>query len=457
MPRPRRKSSGLGAELRGDTGASALSTLEPTPTFSSPPLTPRNSHTKPLRPFSKRRKAKSLFRRWKAFSFRHTWINPLIIIIVLLSAYGINPSPSNPLHRAIFLSYPLPANHPFIPYHARHDPEQPTFYGKGPYDFAFVAFYIVVLTFTREFLMQRLIRPMALYFGIQSRAKQNRFMEQVYTAMYFAVFGPLGLYVMSRTPVWYFNTVGMFEGFPHRAHEGLFKAYYLLQASYWAQQFIVLCLRLEKPRKDFKELVAHHIVTLALIGLSYRFHFTYMGVAVYITHDISDFFLAMSKTLNYLNSSLIFPWFTVFIGIWVYLRHYINLVVIYATLTDFRSVGPFELDWDTQQYKCWISQYITFALLASLQSINLFWLFFIIKIAYNIVFAKVVADVRSDDEDSEFEVDEKHGEGYEVGISGGEKMALDGPKMNGVEAANGKASEPHDSYAEAVKEGKKNR
>ena len=108
------------------------------------------------------------------------------------------------------------------------------------------------------------------------------------------------MYVMSRTPVWYFNTVGMFEGFPHRAHEGLFKTYYLLQASYWAQQFIVLILGLEKPRKDFKELVGHHIVTLALIGLSYRFHFTYMGLAVYVTHDISDFFLAVRP--RFLNS-----------------------------------------------------------------------------------------------------------------------------------------------------------
>lgn len=142
--------------------------------------------------------------------------------------------------------------------------------------------------------MQRLIRPLALLGGIRSRGKQNRFMEQVYTAMYFSIFGPLGLYVMSRTPVWYFNTSAMFEDFPHRSHEGVFKAYYLLQASYWAQQAIVLCLQLEKPRKDFKELVGHHIVTLALIWLSYRFHFTYMGLAVYITHDISDFFLAVS-------------------------------------------------------------------------------------------------------------------------------------------------------------------
>jgi len=160
-----------------------------------------------------------------------------------------------------------------------------------------VAFYIVVLSFTREFLMQRVIRPLAVYFGIRSRSKQYRFMEQVYTAIYFSVFGPFGLYVMSRTPVWYFNTAAMFETYPHRAHEGLFKAYYLLQASYWAQQAIVLLLRLEKPRKDFKELVGHHLVTLALIGLSYRFHFTYMGLAVYITHDISDLFLAVSNPL----------------------------------------------------------------------------------------------------------------------------------------------------------------
>jgi very-long-chain ceramide synthase len=142
--------------------------------------------------------------------------------------------------------------------------------------------------------MQRLIRPLAIHAGIRSRAKQSRFMEQFYTALYFGVFGPYGIYVMSRTPIWYFNTAAMYEDFPHKTHEGVFKAYYLLQASYWAQQMIVLLLMLEKPRKDFKELVAHHCITLSLIWLSYRFHFTYMGLAVYITHDISDFFLAVS-------------------------------------------------------------------------------------------------------------------------------------------------------------------
>ena len=252
--------------------------------------------------------------------------------------------------------------------------------------------------------MQRLIRPLALYFGIKSRAKQSRFMEQFYTALYFFVYGPFGLYVMSRTPVWYFNTTGMFEGFPHRTHEALFKAYYLLEASYWAQQGLVLLLMLEKPRKDFKELVLHHVVTLALIWLSYRFHFTYMGIAVYITHDISDFFLATSKVLNYLDSPVTAPYFVMFIGIWFYLRHYINLHILWAVLTEFRTVGPYELNWETQQYKCWISQIITFGLLFALQAVNIFWFVLICRILYRFVAQSALADQRSDDEEEE-EVD----------------------------------------------------
>jgi len=117
----------------------------------------------------------------------------------------------------------------------------------------------------------------------------------MYTAIYFAISGSVGLYIMSRSPVWYFNTGNMMLGYPRRLlDDGLFKAYYLLQASYWTQQWLVLVLMLEKPRKDFKELVLHHIITLSLIYLSYAFHYTYIGIAIYITHDISDFFLAVS-------------------------------------------------------------------------------------------------------------------------------------------------------------------
>lgn len=371
---------------------------------------------------SKRRTVRRGLSKLKRACIRHTWLLPLILLLTIVALYLAYPHPSNPLTACLFLSYPLARDDPLISASVRADPNAPTHYGKGARDFAFVAFYIIVLSFTREFCMQRLIRPIAVACGIKGRAKQSRFMEQAYTALYFGLYGPFGVWVMSRSPVWYFNTTGMYEGFPHRTHEGVFKAYYLLQASYWAQQAIVLLLMLEKPRKDFKELVAHHIITLSLIWLSYRFHFTYMGIAVYITHDISDFFLATSKILNYIDSPIVGPYFFIFMCIWGYLRHFINLKILWSILTTFRTIGPFELNWETQQYKCWISQYITFSLLAALQAVNLFWWFFICRIAYRFIVYKDADDDRSEYEPSE---DESRERAEEI-------KRADGEEANGV-------------------------
>ncbi|KAI9737664.1 MAG: hypothetical protein M1818_005668 [Claussenomyces sp. TS43310] len=389
-PKPRRKSSGLGGEIRaGDTGAPAFTTLN-----IRPPL-PENAKAQIDRERKRPRKVKTLFQRWKRYSLKHTWVTPLILISVFLGLFAVHPTDSNPVKRFIFLSYKLPQP-PGTP------ADTPPQYGKGPWDVAFVLFYTIVLSFTREFIMQNLLRPLAKNSGLKSRAKQSRFMEQLYTAIYFGCLGPVGMYVMSRTPVWYFNTRGMYEGFPHKTHEGIFKFYYLFQGAYWSQQALVLLLGMEKPRKDFKELVGHHIVSLSLIYLSYTYHFTYIGLAVYITHDISDFFLATSKVLNYLDHFLVGPYFGLFIFIWIYLRHYLNLRILYSMFNEFQTVGPYELNWETEQYKCWISNVVTAVLLSSLQSLNLFWLFYIFRIAYRFAWHNVAQDDRSDDDEAEY-------------------------------------------------------
>ncbi|KAL3423321.1 ceramide synthase membrane component [Phlyctema vagabunda] len=393
-PRIRRRSSGLGGEIRaGDTGAPAMSTYDIRPP--SPGTIKLQNEKDRKKPFSKRRKARTVFQRWKNYAIKHTYVIPLVMVSIVLALYGVNPRESNPISHFIFLSYPLPAD-------ADAEPGAPIQYGKGLWDIAFVAFYVMVLSFTREFIMQKFLRPLAKSSGLKSRAKQSRFMEQMYTAIYFAFLGPAGMYVMSRTPVWYFNTRGMYENFPHKTHEAGFKFYYLFQAAYWAQQAIVLLLGMEKPRKDFRELVGHHIVSLALIALSYRFHFTYMGIAVFITHDISDFFLATSKTLNYLDHPLVGPYFAFFIVAWVYLRHYLNLRILLSEFNEFKTVGPYELNWETEQYKCDISHVISTALLACLQALNLFWLYYIFRIAWRFVFFNVHEDDRSDNDDNEY-------------------------------------------------------
>ncbi|KAJ5570431.1 uncharacterized protein N7459_009861 [Penicillium hispanicum] len=331
--------------------------------------------------------SRSTLQRWTTRAAERTWSVPLALLIAFAALYAANPTESNPVHGFIFLSYRLAPEAGAKP-----------LYGKGLWDVAFVLFYTIFLSFTREFIMQELLRPLARVSGIRSHGKQSRFMEQVYTGIYMGISGPAGLWVMRQTPVWYFNTQGMYESFPHRSHEAEFKFYYLFQAAYWAQQALVMLLGQEKPRKDYRELVAHHIVTLALIGLSYRFHFTYMGIAVYITHDISDFFLALSKSFHYIDSDLVAPTYATLVVVWIYLRHYLNLRILYSLFTDFQTVGPYELNWETQQYKCWISNIITFALLALLQSLNLFWLYCLMRSAWKFVAYGVKKDDRSEDE-----------------------------------------------------------
>ena len=72
--------------------------------------------------------------------------------------------------------------------------------------------------------------------------------------------------------------------------------------------------------------------------------------------------------------------------------------ILFSILTTFKTVGPFYLDWQNEVYKSPLAQVVAISLLSALQALNLFWLYLILRIAYNITFSEEVADVRSDDE-----------------------------------------------------------
>lgn len=213
---------------------------------------------------------------------------------------------------------------------------------------------------------------------------------------------------MSQTPIWPFRTEQFYLEYPHKTHTAAFKSFYLLQAANWAHLLVVLSLQLEKPRKDFLELVVHHLTTLSLIFLSYRFHFTWIGVPVFWTHDVSDILLTLCKILNYLEVGD--PWvplsFGIFTMTWIYTRHYLGLIILKSVATEFRTVGLWVLDWDKEWYKCWISQYATFGLLSIIQTLDIYWLFLILRIAVRIARGGEQKDDREDDDEDLDEVED---------------------------------------------------
>ncbi|KAI0347257.1 longevity assurance proteins LAG1 LAC1 [Trametopsis cervina] len=329
----------------------------------------------------------------------------------LLAPYVAKGQP-NPFGPLLFISHHVPTSSP-------DDPR----YQKGYLDLVFISFYVVFWSFVRQSITLWFCRPVARWFGIKKESKLDRFGEQGYAMLYFAFTGLWGLRIMSQQPTWWYRTenfwIGAFTShhlttarpndspfidYPHWDMKPELKRYYLMQAAYWCQQLLVLLLGLEKPRKDYNELVAHHFVTLWLVGWSYLINLTLIGNAVYVSMDIPDTFLAFSKLLNYIQyEKTKIGSFVVFFAIWTYFRHYLNLVMLWSVWTQFDLMPASSQQWSPKDgvWLVWWMKYQIFVPILLLQFLNIFWYYLIVRIAVRAVVAVEVTDERSDDEDED--------------------------------------------------------
>ncbi|KAF9268066.1 longevity assurance proteins LAG1/LAC1 [Marasmius fiardii PR-910] len=275
-------------------------------------------------------------------------------------------------------------------------------YAKGWGDLLFIAYHIVLLSLVRQVVTINICRPIARYFGIKKEVKLDRFGEQGYAVVYFAFMGTWGYRIMTQLPTYWYQTEYFWIDYPHWDMKPELKRYYLTQMSYWAQQLLVLVLRLEKPRKDFRELVAHHIVTIWLVGWSYLINLTLIGNAVYMSMDIPDAFLAFSKVLNYIqwtNAKVMA--FVVFVFVWSYFRHFLNFKILWSVWYEYDLIPETSRQWVWAEgtYLNWWMKYQVFVPILLLQFLNLFWYYLIWRILIRAIVAPTqVDDVRSDDE-----------------------------------------------------------
>jgi len=207
-------------------------------------------------------------------------------------------------------------------------------------------------------------------------------------------------------PTWYFRTEYAWIDYPQWEMVGTLKLYYLLQTAYWLQQFLLLVLGVEKPRRDFYELVAHHIITLWMVIWSYIMNMTLTGNIIFLTMDWSDVFLSLSKCFNYLQmektKTIAFAWFTC---VWTYTRHYLNFKILWSHWYEFDLISPDKRGWYPSEglWMIWWMKHQMFFALAALQVINIFWYYLIWRILLRAIFSSNLDDDRSDDEGEEHE------------------------------------------------------
>ncbi|KAJ7498822.1 longevity assurance proteins LAG1/LAC1 [Mycena latifolia] len=382
----------------------AVSTHDPAHHFADPfqPQTPLGSRTpeRTSSPLGPRQRAISPWLRWavepaEAFKL-------LLIPIVLYTNWELLTPYLAPLLEPLAPALgPVPTS----------DPDDPR-YAKGWCDLMFLAYNIVFFSCFRQLITVNLFRPIAKYFGLKKEAKLDRFGEQGYAVVYFLLSGAWGFRIMGELPTWWYRTEYFWIDYPHWDMKPELKRYYLMQTAYWLQQLIVLVLGLEKPRKDYYELVAHHLVTLWLVGWSYMMNLTLIGNAIYMSMDLPDMCLAFSKLLNYIQ------WerakvvsFAFFVCVWTYFRHYLNLVILWSVWNEFDLVPEHARQWTPAEgsYLVGWMKYQVFIPIALLQALNLFWYYLILRIIVRAIITSKTEDDRSDDEGDD-EEDEKPAE-----------------------------------------------
>ena len=98
-------------------------------------------------------------------------------------------------------------------------------------------------------------------------------------------------YITYNSDFW-LNLHGIWQGWPFREIEGLFKFYYLVQWAFYLQQILVV--NIEEKRKDYLQMFVHHIFTAILIFLSYGYYHTRVGVIILCIMDLVDIILPVS-------------------------------------------------------------------------------------------------------------------------------------------------------------------
>ena len=186
-------------------------------------------------------------------------------------------------------------------------------YQQGFDDVYFVIAWVVNFTALRAISIDWILRPAAKHLGVTKKS-HLRFAEQGWLVCYYGIFWTLGMvcppcfaslatypgnityipkpqYLWVNSPYW-LNNQAIWTNWPARDMSGTFKWYYLVQLAFWVQQILVI--HIEARRKDHAQMLTHHIVTCALVSVTYVYRYTRAANVVLCLMDVVDLMLPVS-------------------------------------------------------------------------------------------------------------------------------------------------------------------
>jgi hypothetical protein len=105
---------------------------------------------------------------------------------------------------------------------------------------------------------------------------------------------------MWATSPYFTNLRNLWTDYPTTTITATVKWYYLVQFAFWIQQIIVV--NMERYRKDYWQMLIHHLITCTLLFTSYNFYMTRVGNVILCLMDVADIVLSVCVMLHSLEN-----------------------------------------------------------------------------------------------------------------------------------------------------------
>ena len=128
----------------------------------------------------------------------------------------------------------------------------------------------------------------------------RKFKDQAWQLFVHVFFACYEVALLRDVP-WWDEPSSVFVPCPHeQVHSDALHAFYLMQAAVWTWTGLSAKL-LEERRRDYLQMLTHHMLTVALVTFSFVHNEHAFGLLVLTAHDVSDVILDLLKLVNYLK------------------------------------------------------------------------------------------------------------------------------------------------------------
>ncbi|XP_055899426.1 ceramide synthase 2-like isoform X2 [Biomphalaria glabrata] len=222
------------------------------------------------------------------------------------------------------------------------------------------------------------VRQVERWFRIRRNQERTpvfkKFCESSWRGLFYFFIFWYGVY-LHLDKVWFYETMQAWAGWPHHHITNDVYWYYMIEAAFYIS--LLFSLFTDNKRKDFTEMVIHHVATLLLMFMSWTNNFVRIGTLVLLVHDAVDFWMESAKVAKYLGyDKLCERLFFIFMVVWVLTRMILfPFRIIRSTMFEAPTgIGIPTVGW------CTMWSVYNF-LLCILQVLHIIWFYYICLIA----------------------------------------------------------------------------